>query len=93
MDGKQLADIIERAADALPVTNQLSCYVVWHTMNPGRGYAGSGGVTAPFDRLFDEMGGEDWGAFDEFEPGEERQGVRYAWLNLMAHFARTEGLQ
>lgn len=31
--------------------------------------------------------------FDDFEPGEERQGIRYMWLLLAMHVAEDEGLE
>jgi hypothetical protein len=32
-------------------------------------------------------------AFNSFDPGEERQGVRYMWLLLAMHVAEDEGIE
>jgi hypothetical protein len=88
-----IAEVLHRAADkCLPKGerddySQCSCVAA---------EAAAGALTPMALRVsagLEEMGvPTDPGCFDEFEPGIERQSVRYAWLKFAAMIAEEQGV-
>jgi hypothetical protein len=87
---RMLADVLWEAANVYLLPEQ-----VWH---PAKSYYTCDAALAASDSdaatdFLQELGcpGGFW-CFENFEEGEQRQGVRYMWLLLAMHVAEDEGL-